>query len=150
MAVWITEDLRVGVRVWSGDEAVLEVAEFVRELATRYDLRACAFDPWRFRSEALRLEQEGLIMAEFAQTATQMAPASEKLYAAVIEKRLRHPNDKELNRHIAHCIARETPRGWRLDKATDKEPNDAAIALAMALTVATAPQPELPRFLGWL
>lgn len=146
----MTRDLRVGARVWSGEGAVLEVAEFCRVLAERQTVREITYDPWRFRSEALRLEAGGLTMTQFARTASRLAPASEALYAAVTEKRLRHANHPELNQHIANCIAVETPRGWKLAKATDAEPNDAAICLAMAVEASQAPPPPETKVLGWL
>jgi phage terminase large subunit-like protein len=45
--VWLNEHLHVGVKVLSGDRAVLEIAEVVRELAARFRIVECSFDPWR-------------------------------------------------------------------------------------------------------
>jgi hypothetical protein len=45
--VWINENLHVGVETWSGDDAVLEVAAFVSELADDYQVVEAVFDPWR-------------------------------------------------------------------------------------------------------
>jgi phage terminase large subunit-like protein len=147
--VAVTDDLRVQVKVWQGDDAVLKVTEHIEGLAARYAIREVAYDPWRFRSEALRLEERGLQMVEWPQSSSRMAPASERLYAAIVEKRLRHPNDPDLNRHVAATVARETPRGWRIDKATDADQNDAAVALAMAVD-AVENRPAPVEFLGWL
>jgi integrase len=74
-AVWVTRDLRVGVRVWSGERAVLEVAEFCRVLAERFTVREISYDPWRFRSEALRLEATfgAWTLAEFEGAADDIA-----------------------------------------------------------------------------
>ena len=147
--VVVTEDLRVGARTWQGDDAVLQVAEHVRALAGRYSVREVAYDPWRFRSEALRLEDAGLPVIEFPQSTARMVPASERLYAAVVEGRLTHGNDPELNRHVAGAIAKQTPRGWRLDKSERSAQIDAVVALAMAVERAEQPVPEA-RVLGWL
>ena len=144
-----TADLDVDVRVWHGEGAVLDVAGYVRELAGRYTVREVAYDPWRFRSEALRLEDAGLPMVEFPQTAARMVPASERLLGAIVEGRLTHANDPTLNEHVARAIARETPRGWRLDKARETDQIDALIALAMAVDLASEPVPA-GAFLGWL
>ncbi len=147
--VAVTEDLRVETTVFQGDGAVLEVAEHVRQLAGRYTVREIAYDPWRFRSEALRLEEAGLPVVEFPQSTTRMVPASERLYAAVVERRLTHPNDPALNAHVAGAIAKQTPRGWRLDKSERAAQIDAVVALAMALE--RAEQPVRPaRLVGWL
>ena len=139
--VWVTEDLRVGCEVFEGTEAVLAVEERVRRLAGEQDVRAVAFDPWRFQQAALELEQERLTMVEFPQSHARMVPASERLYAAIVEERLRHPDDPELNRHVAAAVAKDTPRGWRLDKSDRNAQIDAVVALAMALeAAATTPR----------
>jgi hypothetical protein len=46
-------------------------------------------------------------------------------------------------------IARHSRRGWRLDKPSLEQPNDAIIALCMALE-AMENQPEPVQLLGWL
>jgi phage terminase large subunit-like protein len=147
--VWLTEDLRLGVEVFQGVEAVLEVVEKVRDLAGRFDVREVRFDPWRFQQAALELQAEGLNTMEFPQSHARMVPASERLYAAVVEGRLKHPNDPDLNSHVSQAIAKDTPRGWRLDKSERSAQIDAVVALAMALEAVEA-QPEPAELLGWL
>ena len=58
---------------------------------------------------------------------------SERLYRAVIEGRLTHGNDPTLNAHVANAIAKDGPRGWRIDKAHRSAQVDGVIALAMAV-----------------
>jgi phage terminase large subunit-like protein len=145
----VTAELDCQVRTWQGDSAVLDVADYMVELAGRFTLREVAYDPWRFRSEALRLQDRGLPMIEFPQSTTRMVPASERLYSAIIERRLTHPDDPELNAHVAAAIARQTSRGWRLDKAREADQVDAVVALAMAVDIASEPRPAA-EFLGWL
>ncbi len=79
-----------------------------------------------------------------------MTAASERLHAAIVEKRLRHPGDRDLDRHVAGAVAKQTGRGWRLDKSERSAQIDAVVALAMAVERAQAPKPEPPRLLGWL
>jgi phage terminase large subunit-like protein len=113
-------------------------------------VREIAYDPWRFESEALRLEAEtGLQMVEFLQWHTRMTVASEGLHAAVGDQRLQHPGDAYLDRHVAGAIAKATGRGRRLEKAACDSQMDAAVALAMAVERAQAPVPEV-QFVGWL
>jgi phage terminase large subunit-like protein len=71
-------------------------------------------------------------VVQFPQSNPRMVPASERLHQAIIERCLIHANDSDLNRHIAAAIARDTPRGWRIDKARGRSQIDAVIALAMA------------------
>lgn len=148
--VWVTEDLRVGAEVYHGDEAVLDCLAKVRELAGTYTVAEVAYDPWRFGQAAIELEREGLPVVAFPQSNVRMVPASELLYAAVKERRLQHPNNPELNRHMAAVVARQTERGPRLDKAKSRHQIDGAVALAMAIDRAEAPKPEPARLIGWL
>jgi phage terminase large subunit-like protein len=57
-------------------------------------------------------------------------------------------DDPALNRHVANAIAKETPRGWRLDKAHRTASIDALVALAMAVERADQ-RAEPVRLLGW-
>jgi hypothetical protein len=70
--VWVTEDLRVGVRVFHGADAVLECAEQVRELAGDHKIAEVVHDPWRFQAPALELAERGLLVVEFPQSNARM------------------------------------------------------------------------------
>jgi hypothetical protein len=145
-----TEDLRVAAcEVYQGDEAVLRVAETLRELAQRVTLREIAYDAWRFQSEALRLERDGFVMVAFPQSHARMTVASEGLHRVVVERGLRHCGFPGLDAAVASAVARRTGRGWRLDKADRTAQIDAAVALAMAVERASA-RPEPVRLLGWI
>jgi phage terminase large subunit-like protein len=78
-----------------------------------------------------------------------MGPASERLHAAIVERRLSHPDRPEINAHVRQAIARDTPRGWRLDKTKSRDQIDAVVALAMAVEAAEATVPDV-ELLGWL
>ena len=90
---WATDDLRVGAEIYHGDAAVRDCLATVRELAGTYTVREIAFDPWRFQQAAIELEREGLPVIAFPQSNVRMVPASEGLYAAVIEGRISHPDN---------------------------------------------------------
>jgi phage terminase large subunit-like protein len=147
--VWVTGDLRVGCSLFQGNESVLEVERRVCELADEFTVREVIYDPWRFHSEALRLAERGLLALEFPQTHARMAPASERLHAAIVEGRLTHPDDPDLNRHVASAVAKDTARGWRLDKSARAAQIDAVIALAMAVERAETPTQKV-ELLGWV
>jgi phage terminase large subunit-like protein len=132
-AVWVNERMHVGVEVLSGDRAVLEIADVVRELAERFAIVECSFDPWRAGQIGQELEQRGIGVSAFPQHDARMIPASQRLYDAIIERRLVHPDDERLNRHVAAAIARHGRRGWRVDKADRQDKIDAVIALTMAV-----------------
>lgn len=78
-----------------------------------------------------------------------MIPASARLHAAIVERRLTLPDDAEFAKHAANAIAKHSRRGWRIDKAARGDNIDAMIALAMAVERAEY-QPEPVQVLGWL
>jgi phage terminase large subunit-like protein len=78
-----------------------------------------------------------------------MGPASERLHAAIVEGRLQHPDNPDLNAHVRAAIARDTPRGWRIDKLKSRDNIDACVALAMAVEAAEQRTPAV-ELLGWL
>jgi phage terminase large subunit-like protein len=147
--VWLNERLHVGCEVMSGDQAVLEVANVVHELAERFAIAECTFDPWRAGQIGQELEQRGIRVSAFPQHDARMVPASQRLYDAVVEQRLVHPNDPRLNAHVATAVARHGRRGWRLDKAHWQDKIDAVVALAMALD-RLEDRPAPTRLVGWL
>ena len=147
--VWINGSLHVGVEVLSGDRAVLEIADVVRELAERFRIAECAFDPWRAGQVGQELEQRGVRVSAFPQHDARMIPASQRLYDAIVERRLVHPNDPRLNAHVAAAVPRHGRRGWRIDKAARADKIDGVVALAMALDrVENRPAPA--KLIGWL
>lgn len=124
----------------------------LRELAGKYTIVECAFDPWRFGAQALDLSREGLRMVEFPQHDSRLVPASERLSAAILERRLRHPGDPVLDRHVAAAVTKQTQRGGRIAHAGGRHASnriDAVIALAMAVD-RVENRPEPVRLVGWL
>ena len=122
------------------------------ELAGRYTIVEAAYDPWRFGAQALVLSKRGLRMVEFPQHDSRLVPASERLSAAILERRLRHPGDPVLDRHVAAAVAKQTQRGARIAHAGGRHASnriDAVIALAMAVDRAEN-RPEPVRLVGWL
>jgi phage terminase large subunit-like protein len=147
--VYVNERLHVGVETWTGDGAVLEVAAYVAELADQYEIVEATYDPWRAGQMAQEWEQRGITAVEFPQSDARMIPACERLYDAIVQQRLVHPDDPDLNRHVHAAVARQTRRGWRLEKPDRSTNIDAAVAMAMAVQ-AHAYQPETVELLGWL
>ena len=78
-----------------------------------------------------------------------MIPASSRLHSAIVERRITLPDNPELARHAADCIARHSRRGWRLDKPGREVNIDAIIALCMALD-RMEDQPTPVRLIGWI
>jgi phage terminase large subunit-like protein len=147
--VYVNEQLHVGVETWKGDEAVLEVAAYVAELAETYTVVEAMYDPWRAGQMAQEWEQRGITAVEFPQSDARMIPACERLYDAIVHRQVVHPDDPNLNRHVHAAVARHSRRGWRLEKPDRTTNIDAAVALAMAVQ-AHAFQPEPVAMLGWV
>jgi phage terminase large subunit-like protein len=147
--VWVNASLHVGCEVFHGDQGVLEAKTLVEELAARYQLAELVFDPWRFGQAAQELRQRGIRVVEFPQSDSRMLPASDRLYRAVVERRLVVPDHPELRQHAANAVARHSRRGWRLDSPGRDTNIDALVALCVALDHAEQ-QPDEARLLGWV
>ncbi len=147
--VYVNESLHVGVETWQGDDAVLEVAAFVAELATRYTIVEAVVDPWRAAGIAAEWEQRGITVTSFPQSDSRIIPASERLYDLISHKGLTHPDDPDLNAHVHAAVPRHSRRGWRLDKPDRSSKIDAVVALAMAVD-RHAHKPEPVALVGWL
>jgi phage terminase large subunit-like protein len=135
------------VRIFSGEDAVLDVAAFVPALAERYAIQAAVFDPWRAGQMARGWAQRGIQPVDFPQH--DYGPRQPSALRRHRRTAVVHPDDPELNRHVAAAVARHGRRGWRIDKAERGENIDAVVALAMAAQVAQA-RPEPVKLLGWL
>ena len=64
---WINEQHHVGCEIHRGDDAILDIAECIRDLARRYDVQEVALDPWRAAALGAELEREGLTVSTFPQ-----------------------------------------------------------------------------------
>jgi phage terminase large subunit-like protein len=127
---------------------VLEIADHIRSLATR-TRSGRSRSTWRAGQLAAELEREGLVVSAFPMTDTRTIPASARLHSAIVEQRITLPEDPEIARHAADAIARDSRRGWRIDKPTKRTHIDGVIALMMAVDrVETQPAPVT--VLGWL
>jgi phage terminase large subunit-like protein len=147
--VWIDKELHVGVEVLSGERAVSEIELVIDELASTYSIRELVVDPWHVSGKlSQQWEERGLIVVEFPQFDSRLIPASRRLFEAVVEGRLKHPNDAKLNEHVEGSIALQTRRGWRVGKAKGRN-NDSVIAMLMALE-RVEHVPETVQLLGWI
>ncbi len=101
------------------------------------------------RQAAQELEREGLTVVAFPQHDARMIPASARLHAAIVERRLTLPDDPRLGRHASDAITRHSRRGWRIDEPNPRTNIYAMIALAMAVKRAEY-RAEPVEVLGWL
>jgi phage terminase large subunit-like protein len=115
------------------------------ELTARNEgCKEIAFDPWQFTESAEMLEEMGLPMVEYDQGNSNMAPASERLYELIKERRVVHDGDPILRAHILAAVVGQTERGWRISKKQSRDRIDGAIALTMAADRAILNRHEKP------
>lgn len=109
----------------------LALEDLIRELCTTYQVKRVAFDPYIMVRTMLSLAGEGIPVEEYPQNDARMVPASQSLYDVILERRGRFGTDAELRAQAMGAVARETRRGWRLDKLAGVKENDAIIAGAI-------------------
>lgn len=92
-----------------------------------------AYDPRFFELMAQELEDAGVGMVEFPQSAERMAPACGHLLGLILGTELAHDGDDTLKAHVHAAMKRPAgERGFTLSKSKSNAPIDAAVALAMA------------------
>lgn len=143
MAVQRDQDGRFHRRCWhyEADESlgyfdytVLE--DLIRQLASTWDLRRVAFDPFQMVRSAQMLANEGVPVEMFPQNDTRMVPATQLLYELLIEGRVVLDDCPICIEQICNAGVAESARGWRLHKKKSRAAIDAAVALAMGVQLA--------------
>ena len=133
----------IPVNVWEKpDEAsadwqvpILEVEDALRAACRKWQVKEIACDPYRWARTFQVLEDEGLPVVTFPQTASRMTPATTRFFEAVMNKTISHNADPKLARHIANATLRIDNRGSRLakEKRGSSKRIDLAVASVMAL-----------------
>lgn len=130
------------------------VADVLANAATRYDMKALAYDRWRIEDlkRELGLIGAALPLVAHGQGFKEMSPAVDALERHVAEKLIRHGGNPVLNMCAANAVVTRDPAGGRkLDKAKAAGRIDGLVALAMALSVSKRHEPEaLPACLAEL
>ena len=104
----------------------------------RFDVVELAADPWGWRSEieawADRHGERRVIEWNTAH-ASRMAPATDRLYQAVVTSALTHDGNRRMAAHMANAVAKPTPMGDLVSKDKRGSPRkiDAAVAAIVAL-----------------
>ena len=150
---WVDGRLRVKSRAW--ERPILpgnvpdpnwkvprnEVIEYVLSLYERFDVVSGGYDPAFISWIAEDLESRGIPLYEFPQNDTRMVPATQALYELIIDRTLAHHADPVLTRHLRAAKVKRVGRGGeRLVKSETGRKIDCAIALVMAVGLATGPQ----------
>ena len=101
----------------------------------RWDVVELAADPWGWRTELEEWrDTHGGVVEWNTAHAGRMAPATDRMYAAVMTGELEHDGNELLAEHVGHCVAKRTPMGDLVSK--DKRSSTRRIDLAVAAIVA--------------
>ncbi len=112
----------------------------VRDLAKRFRLRRCLFDPYQMQSSAQRLIRDGIPMEEFPQSSANLTAASQNLYDLILGGNLQLYPDASMRLAASRAVAVESPRGWRIAKERQRHKVDVIVALAQAAYAAVQSQ----------
>jgi phage terminase large subunit-like protein len=118
------------------------VETFIRDLAKRFRLRRCLYDPYQMQASAQRLLRDGIPMVEFPQSVPNLTAASQNLYDLIIGGNLSAYPDAAMRLAVSRCVAVETSRGWRIAKERQAHKIDVIIALAQAAYAAIQSQTD--------
>lgn len=130
VAIWESpaDDLR-----WRVPRA--EVAETIDLAYEKWDVRELAADPWGWRTELEEWASKHKTVVEWnTALARRMAPATDRVYAAVMSGDLSHDGDPVLAEHMGNAVAKATAMGDLIhkDKKNSVRKIDSAVAAIVA------------------
>lgn len=112
-----------------------EVTQMVASAFEQWDVIELAADPWGWRSELEEWEAAHKNVVQWNTAhAQRMAPATDRLYAAVMDETMTFDGDPRLVEHINNCVPKATALGDLVHK--DKRNSTRKIDLAVAAIVA--------------
>lgn len=101
-------------------------------------VREVVFDPARWMRTMQVLDDEGLPIVGYPQSATRMVPATQRFYEAVLNGSFTHSGDARMARHVANCTTKQSTRGVMVAKSSSSRKIDAAVAAIFGYDRATA------------
>ena len=120
-----------------------EIEQELRDLASQFDIRAMAFDPWNAKQMMDHLMADGAKVVEVRPTVENFSPALKELLAIIADKRIHHNGDPVLawamSNLVGHTDAKDNifPRKERPENKIDP-----VIALLMALCMVGKTKPK--------
>lgn len=113
-----------------------EVTSMVAAAFERWDVLELAADPWGWRSELEEWASAhgGRVVEWNTAHAGRMAPATDRLYAGVMDRTVTHDGDAVLAEHIGNAVPKQTTMGDLIhkDKRNSTRKIDAAVAAIVA------------------
>jgi phage terminase large subunit-like protein len=126
---------------------VAEVEQTIINTArdSRFSVREIVFDPARWQRTFMVLDEEGLPVVSYPNSAERMVPATQKFYEGVVNQSFTHDGDERLARHVNNCVTKQSSRGVMVSKSNSKRKIDAAVASIFGYDRATsAPEAKQP------
>jgi len=115
------------------------VEQHIAGLAEDYRVEAIAIDRWNSTATTTRLMDQGLPVVRFGQGFASMSPACKEVERLVMARQLYHTGCPVLRWCLANvAIDQDAAGNIKIDRAKAKEKVDGAVALAMAIGVASA------------
>jgi phage terminase large subunit-like protein len=152
------ESDKVAYRQWR-DEGYLDavhgraidrhaIALKLADIAKDYDLKALAFDEWRFADLQKILDDEGIVLPlrKMRQGFKSMNACVDALEVNVLNRTIRHDDNPILTMCMANAtVVMDAAANRKLDKSRSRARIDGAVCLAMALGM-HATEPEAPEY----
>jgi phage terminase large subunit-like protein len=116
-----------------------QVEEHVADLAENYWVEAIAIDRWNSTATTTRLLEQGLPVVRFGQGFASMSRACKELERLVMAGQLYHDGNPCLRWCLGNVALKQDAAGnIKITKSKSREKVDGAVALAMAVGVASA------------
>jgi len=133
-----------------GDGVAIDAEDIfavVEQMAEKWPQVVFVLDPEAGGEQlAQRIDRElqgRALVATHSQKTTAMCTAAQRLSEAISAKRIQHPDDAELTRHVLNAAAQQVGAAWKFVKRRKKGGKiDALVALAMAHSVLIAGPPK--------
>jgi phage terminase large subunit-like protein len=116
---------------------------------SNFQTKEIVFDPARWQRTFMILDEQGMPVVSYPNSAERMVPATQKFYEAVVNQSFTHDGDERMARHITNCVTKQSYRGVMVAKASSKRKVDAAVAAIFGYDRATQPpepKPPVARF----
>lgn len=123
---------------WFGDHdpdfevSHAEVENTILGFAERFKVREVTADPYLWQRTLQVLQEEGLPVSKFSQSAGRMSPALAEFRAAALDGKVTHQDDHRVNAHMLAAQLIESGHGMKLGKPSKEMHIDGAVATVMA------------------
>jgi len=110
------------------------IEEFILKLADKYDIQEIGYDPWNAMQTAIRLEDEGLTVAEVRQGYKSMSPPMKEIEQLTMGKKIQHDGHPILRWNLGNVeVKMDENENLRPVKGKGTERIDGLVAMINAM-----------------